>query len=156
MVTPWVRIAYPFLNSEEEPRWKSRSYLRNLKGEAMQSRTITAAIFLACSLQLYAQQADSPSRTMLEQCLDRPCFPSMLMAPSYEPALGGVQTSQPLSQAAHSDDTATIITFDAPGAATGAFAGTFANAINPAGVITGSSTDANGTSHGFLRIPMRR
>jgi uncharacterized repeat protein (TIGR03803 family) len=62
MVTPRGRIAYSFLNSEETPRWKSRSYLRHLKGEAMQSGTITAPVFLACSLQLYVQQADSLSR----------------------------------------------------------------------------------------------
>jgi hypothetical protein len=47
-------------------------------------------------------------------------------------------------------------TFDAPGAGTvvGSFQGTFPSTINSAGAITGSYTDANGVSHGFLRPAM--
>lgn len=46
-------------------------------------------------------------------------------------------------------------TFDSPGADTtaGDFNGTFPNAINDAGVITGVYDDATGTPHGFLRSP---
>ena len=46
-------------------------------------------------------------------------------------------------------------TFEAPGADTtaGSFNGTSPNSINDLGVITGSYTDANGFSHGFLRSP---
>ncbi len=47
----------------------------------------------------------------------------------------------------------TFTTFDAPGAGTGSGQGTFAFAINPAGVITGYYTDASDGSHGFLRAP---
>jgi hypothetical protein len=42
----------------------------------------------------------------------------------------------------------TFTTFDPPGST-----GTSASVINPAGVITGSYSDANGAGHGFLRIP---
>jgi hypothetical protein len=45
----------------------------------------------------------------------------------------------------------TITTFDAPGAGTGFFEGTFANSMNPAGVITGFYTDTSSVAHGFLR-----
>src|ERR1700745_348327 len=48
---------------------------------------------------------------------------------------------------------ATITTFDAPGAGTGAFQGTTAFGINPAGTITGFTRDANFARHGFLRAP---
>jgi hypothetical protein len=46
-------------------------------------------------------------------------------------------------------------TFDAPGADTNAndFNGTFPNAINDAGAITGVCYDANNVGHGFLRSP---
>ena len=49
------------------------------------------------------------------------------------------------------DDKPTIITFDAPGAGTAAFEGTYPNAITPAGAITGFYFDANFDDHGFLR-----
>src|SRR4029077_19277380 len=45
----------------------------------------------------------------------------------------------------------TIITFDAPGAGTGPFLGTYPLAINPAGVIAGQVVDANNVIHGFVR-----
>jgi hypothetical protein len=44
-----------------------------------------------------------------------------------------------------------ITPFDAPGAGTGSFQGTFPAAINPAGTITGFFTDASFASHGFVR-----
>jgi hypothetical protein len=44
-----------------------------------------------------------------------------------------------------------IGTFDAPGAGTGAFQGTFAASINAEGEITGYTVDGNNVSHGFLR-----
>lgn len=46
-------------------------------------------------------------------------------------------------------------TFEAPGADTtaGNFNGTFVNAINDAGAVTGFYDDASGGSHGFLRSP---
>jgi probable HAF family extracellular repeat protein len=46
---------------------------------------------------------------------------------------------------------ATITTFDAPGAGTGQYQGTFATTINPAGVIAGYYLDANNVYHGFVR-----
>jgi hypothetical protein len=46
-----------------------------------------------------------------------------------------------------------IISFDAPGAGAGAFQGTYAYAINPAGVITGWYLDDNNQGWGFLRAP---
>jgi hypothetical protein len=50
-----------------------------------------------------------------------------------------------------------FITFDAPGACSSGsacgFLGTSPSAINPAGLITGTYSDANNVSHGFLRIP---
>ena len=45
----------------------------------------------------------------------------------------------------------TITTFDAPGAGTGAFQGTYATNINPSGTIIGFSRDANDVRHGFVR-----
>src|SRR5215472_8988454 len=47
----------------------------------------------------------------------------------------------------------TFITFDAPGAGTGPFQGTFGIANNPAGAITGYYADASNLNHGFLRAP---
>src|ERR1041385_3669922 len=45
----------------------------------------------------------------------------------------------------------TITTFDAPGAGTGAFQGTYALAIDPSETIIGFSRDANEVRHGFIR-----
>ena len=45
----------------------------------------------------------------------------------------------------------TFVTFDAPGAGTGADQGTYAQAVNPAGVITGYYYDTNSFAHGFVR-----
>jgi hypothetical protein len=47
----------------------------------------------------------------------------------------------------------TIITIDAPGAGTASGQGTEANAINPAGTVTGWYLDANNTYYSFLRTP---
>ena len=44
-----------------------------------------------------------------------------------------------------------IITYDVPGAGTGAWQGTQPMTINPEGAITGSYTDSNNVVHGFLR-----
>jgi hypothetical protein len=44
-----------------------------------------------------------------------------------------------------------IITFEAPGAGTGAFQGTLAFCINPSGMVTGTYTNSNGVTRGFLR-----
>lgn len=52
----------------------------------------------------------------------------------------------------HSKD-AKFITFNAPGAGTGAGQGTISNSINPAGAITGYYLDASDVYHGFLRNP---
>ena len=46
----------------------------------------------------------------------------------------------------------TIVTFDAPGAGTGAFQGTYATNIGPSGPIIGFSRDANDVRHGFIRF----
>jgi len=40
-----------------------------------------------------------------------------------------------------------------PGAVTGPFEGTLANATNLPGITAGDFTDANGVSHGFTRVP---
>ena len=45
----------------------------------------------------------------------------------------------------------TITTFDAPGAGTSAFQGTYAFNIDPSGAIIGYSRDANNVRHGFIR-----
>jgi hypothetical protein len=44
----------------------------------------------------------------------------------------------------------TISTFDAPGAGTGQFQGTYPSAINNAGAIAGTVVDSSNVSHGFL------
>jgi hypothetical protein len=49
---------------------------------------------------------------------------------------------------AHSDDKATIITFDPPGSTF-----TIAQSINPSGTIAGYYQDASNVLHGFLRVP---
>ena len=64
----------------------------------------------------------------------------------YMPGLG-------LSPTAQDDRRATIITFDVPGAGTGAGQGTFPTTNNPSDAITGYYMDANSAFHGFLRIP---
>src|SRR5947207_10566159 len=46
----------------------------------------------------------------------------------------------------------TITTFDAPGAGTGAFQGTYATNIGPSGTIIGFSRDASDVRHGFIRF----
>jgi uncharacterized membrane protein len=46
-----------------------------------------------------------------------------------------------------------IITFDAPGAGTGAGQGSQAPGISPTGAITGYYVDASGVYHGFVRAP---
>jgi hypothetical protein len=46
-----------------------------------------------------------------------------------------------------------LVAFDAPGAGTGAFQGTYALGINAAGAIAGEFADASGMTHGFLRAP---
>jgi hypothetical protein len=48
-------------------------------------------------------------------------------------------------------NTATFTTFDAPGAGTGADQGTYAHAINTAGIIAGDYLDASNVHHGFTR-----
>src|SRR4030095_4005150 len=45
----------------------------------------------------------------------------------------------------------TITTFDAPGAGTGAFQGTYATNIGPVGTIIGFSRDASDVRHGFVQ-----
>src|SRR6266511_6078503 len=45
----------------------------------------------------------------------------------------------------------TITTFDAPGAGTGAFQGTYALNIDPSGTTIGFSRDANDVRHGLVR-----
>ena len=45
----------------------------------------------------------------------------------------------------------TVTTFDAPGAGTGAFQGTYAFNIAPSGTIIGYSRDADNVRHGFIR-----
>jgi hypothetical protein len=45
------------------------------------------------------------------------------------------------------------ITFDVPGAGTGQFQGTLANAANLEGFIAGAFVDTNYVSHGFVRSP---
>lgn len=52
-----------------------------------------------------------------------------------------------------SDRKVRIVTFDAPGAGTGTFQGTFGSDINPEGAIAGSYIDASGVYHGLLRTP---
>src|SRR5207249_6750457 len=44
-----------------------------------------------------------------------------------------------------------ITTFDAPGAGTGAFQGTYATNIGPSATIIGFSRDASDVRHGFIR-----
>ena len=58
-----------------------------------------------------------------------------------------------LSATARDDRKPTIITYDIPGAGTGAGQGTFPTTNNPSDAITGYYMDANSAFHGFLRIP---
>ena len=45
----------------------------------------------------------------------------------------------------------TVITFDAPGAGTGAFQGTYPFNVDPSGTIIGRTIDAGNVRHGFIR-----
>ena len=47
----------------------------------------------------------------------------------------------------------TVTTFEAPGAGTSSFEGTYPISINPAGVITGVYVDNSSMTHGFVREP---
>ena len=51
------------------------------------------------------------------------------------------------------DHKATIITFEAPGAGTGAYQGTYGFGLNDLGAITGIYVDSVWAVHGFLRDP---
>ena len=55
-----------------------------------------------------------------------------------------------LSATAHAQK---IITFNAPGAGTGVFQGTYGSAVNLFGSITGNYIDSSNVYHGFLRAP---
>ncbi len=55
------------------------------------------------------------------------------------------------ARAQQPESSATIITFDAPGASRAPYQGTFATSINGAGIIAGYYIDANAVSHGFVR-----
>jgi hypothetical protein len=46
----------------------------------------------------------------------------------------------------------TITTFDAPGAGTGAFQGTFPFCVDPSGTVIGRTRDAGDVRHGFIRF----
>jgi hypothetical protein len=46
-----------------------------------------------------------------------------------------------------------ITTIDVPGAGTGAYQGTFPEAMNDEGIIAGNYTDTNGANHGFVLTP---
>ena len=45
----------------------------------------------------------------------------------------------------------TVTTFDAPGAGTGAFQGTYPFNVDPSGTIIGRTIDAGNVRHGFIR-----
>jgi hypothetical protein len=47
----------------------------------------------------------------------------------------------------------TVTTFDAPGAGTGAFQGTYPFNVDPSGTIIGRTIDAGNVRHGFIRSP---
>src|ERR1019366_6375757 len=69
------------------------------------------------------------------------CFLLAAGMPAQQPGIAGVgDNSKPA-----------FITFEAPGAGTGAGQGTYASSINRAGAITGDYRDASGTFHGFVR-----
>lgn len=51
------------------------------------------------------------------------------------------------------EDRTQIITFDAPGAGTGAGQGTYVSGISAGGAIAGNYVDGNNVNHGFLRTP---
>jgi hypothetical protein len=56
-----------------------------------------------------------------------------------------------VAQDNHNSEEGTLITFDAPGAGTGAGQGTEGQAISPSGAVAGVDADASSVLHGFLR-----
>src|ERR1051325_588379 len=56
-----------------------------------------------------------------------------------------------VSSAALAQNSPPVITIDAPGAGTGRAEGTWATAINAAGIIAGYYVDSSGACHGFVR-----
>ena len=66
------------------------------------------------------------------------------------PVWTAAQTSQFSNDLLRNNDSGTYITFDVPGAGTGAFQGTVPLNFNPAGAIVGTYFDASNVSHGFL------
>jgi hypothetical protein len=108
----------------------------------------------AASQNLYARWAGTATGGIQSDCLGRPGlplrrpgFPPAIMNHPCKPVLGSVQTSQRSSDLAKNDQSGTYITFDVPGAVNG----TYPQAINPAGTVTGNYSDADFVTHGFLR-----
>jgi hypothetical protein len=94
---------------------------------------VVGVLLLAVGLQLYAQQADIDAAAAAKARAGREALTHAPIDSQAPKAVG------------------TFITFDAPGAGTGSFQGTFPSSINPAGAITGYYYDANFVGHGFLR-----
>ena len=94
---------------------------------------------------LTGQTMDSPDEPAIESgsAESRGPGPTAPVAPPFANA--------PQRQPPDAPGKGQIITFDAPGAGTGPFQGTFAFGINPAGAIAGYYVDSGYVSHGFLR-----
>jgi hypothetical protein len=82
---------------------------------------------------------------------ERPASPVMILADEAKSIADDVFTSFARCTATWRARDGSIITFDVPGAGTGAFQGTLPQSIGPAGAIAGYYIDASNVSHGFVR-----
>jgi len=120
---------------KQSSRWRMREL--TIFGSLLSLGVLANLPLLAVGLQLlygsqsYAQQADLKVAAAAKAAAGREAL-------SHAPA----NFPRPVG---------TFITFDAPGAGTGFFQGTFPSSISPAGAITGYSVDVNLVGHGFLR-----
>ena len=120
---------------KQSSRWRMREL--TIFGSLLSLGVLANLPLLAVGLQLlygsqsYAQQADLKVAAAAKAAAGREAL-------SHAPA----NFPRPVG---------TFITFDAPGAGTGFFQGTFPSSISPAGAITGFYLDANSLGHGFLR-----
>jgi hypothetical protein len=104
-----------------------------------QASTVVGALLLVGALQsfgglpLFAQQPDLDAAAAAKAAAGRKALSRPPTDPPGPKAVGA------------------FITFDAPGAGTGFFQGTFPASINQAGDVTGNYVDANDMGHGFVR-----
>src|SRR5580704_597443 len=116
--------------------------------------TLTICVLLLiCGSPLYGQQANSGSRKMPPQCLKQPIPTHGVLSSICQMLPRTTGSKKASNDLAPNRDRGTYITFDAPGAGTGPYEGTYAYVVNDLGVVVGGYFDSNFGLHGFVRAP---